>query len=294
MATTNQILASILAIRQRLRILDQSDQQLIDMVIARASQTNMRQEEFLFHSSFFFEIPSYFDVLPFLIVGTPITMPTATTIPATTTIPTTATRPTNNSSFSNLQYWQITHPYLTDDDNPHTSFRAMYRMNRASFEKLVNDLSQHPEFQFTAHNATPVYIQISAAIWRLANSHIGYKTMNVGWGVSNGSYINFFRRFLIALEGVYGRLISWPTDIAKVRRVHQAFENPPGENTSRRLPNVIGAIDGKNVIIETPREQPEMWRDRKNHFAMKLSAVCDGNCRFTSVRVGDSGMFIIL
>jgi hypothetical protein len=29
------------------------------------------------------------------------------------------------ASFSNYYYWQMTHPFLTDDDNPRTSFRAI-------------------------------------------------------------------------------------------------------------------------------------------------------------------------
>lgn len=180
---------------------------------------------------------------------------------------------------------------MTDDDNPRTSFRAMYRMNRTSFETLVNDLSQHPAFDLRASNATPVYIQISCAIWRLANCHIGYRTMHTVFGVSHGSFINFFRRFLAAVKDVYGGLISWPTEIERVREIHNGFASPSA-NSSRRLSNVIGALDGKNVIIETPRQYPEQWRDRKNHYAMKLTAICDHKCRFTYIRVGDSGMFL--
>ncbi|GAA5802405.1 hypothetical protein HPULCUR_007870 [Helicostylum pulchrum] len=112
-------------------------------------QRNLIQEAFLIQFSAIFDIPSYFYSLPFLIVGTRSTR-----------------------TFSNLQYWRITHPFLADDNNPRTSFRAMYRMNLTSFERLVSDLSQHPVFDLRAHNSIPVYIQISCAIWRLANCHV--------------------------------------------------------------------------------------------------------------------------
>lgn len=213
-------------------------------------------------------------MLPFLIVGTPIIAPMDRMV---------------LGKFTNYHYWKITHPYLTDDDNPRTSFRAMYRMNRTSFESLVNSLSQHPAFDLKAHNSIPVYIQVSCALWRLANSHTGYRAMHVLLGVSHGSYMNFYRRFLDAVEGVHGDLINWPMNTTRVNAIHTGFEWPHGPRGVRRLPNVIGALDGKNVIIEARREHPEHWRDRKGNYAMKLTAVCDNRCRFTHIRVGDSG-----
>ncbi|GAA5799533.1 hypothetical protein HPULCUR_004949 [Helicostylum pulchrum] len=232
-------------------------------------QRNLIQEAFLIHFSAIFDIPSYFYSLPFLIVGTRSTR-----------------------TFSNLQYWRITHPFLADDNNPRTSFRAMYRMNLTSFERLVSDLSQHPVFDLRAHNSIPVYIQISCAIWRLANCHLGYRIFHMGFGVSHGSYMNFFRRTLIAIEGVYGNLISWLVDQERVQAIETGFEWPPSptHTFTHRLPNVIGALDGKNVVIESPRVHAKHWRDRKGNFAMKLTAVCDDKCRFTYIRVGDSGM----
>lgn len=241
----------------------------------RQLEINLLHETFLFYFSSVFDVPSFFHALPFLLTGTRSTR----------------VRPNNNGTFSNYHYWTITHPFLADDDNPRTSFRAMYRMNLSSFERLVNDLSQHPAFDLLAHNSIPAYIQISCAIWRLANCHIGYRTSNMAFGVSHGSYINFFRRFLVAIEGVYGDLINWPMDQQRVEEIQTGFEWPHGqeEGAIRRLPKAIGALDGKNVVIECPRDHPEHWRDRKGNFAMKLTAICDNKCRFTYIRVGDSG-----
>ncbi|KAI9269646.1 hypothetical protein EDC94DRAFT_656685 [Helicostylum pulchrum] len=176
-------------------------------------ESNLNREAFLYYYSGIFDVPSFFDALPFMIVGTRSTR----AIPST-----------GNVSFSKLKYWTITHPFLLNDDNPHTSFRAMYRMNLASFERLVNDLSQHPAFDLRAHNSIPVYIQISCAIWRLASCHLGYRMCNAGLGVSHRSYINFFRRTLIAIEGVYGDNISWPVDQERVQAIHTGFEWPLG------------------------------------------------------------------
>lgn len=91
---------------------------------------------------------------------------------------------------------------------------------------------------------------------------------------------------------MYGNTISWPFNLERVQAIHAGFEWPHGRRpgSTRRLPNVIGALNGKNVIIESPAVDPEDWRDRKGHFAMKLTAVCDNKGRFTYIRVRDSGM----
>ncbi|GAA5798769.1 hypothetical protein HPULCUR_004175 [Helicostylum pulchrum] len=98
------------------------------------------------------------------------------------------------------------------------------------------------------------------------NCHLGYGTSDVAFGVSHGSYISFFRRSLIAIGGVYGNNISWPVDQKRVQAIYTGFEWPQGpeEGSLRRLPDVIGALDGKNVIIELPKVHPEHWRDRKD------------------------------
>ncbi|KAG2209278.1 hypothetical protein INT47_005570 [Mucor saturninus] len=197
----------------------------------RQLEINLLHEAFLFYFSSVFDGPSFFHALPFLLTGTRSTR----------------ARLNNNGTFSNYHYWTITHPFLADDDNPRTSFRAMYRMNLTSFERLVNDLGQHPAFDLLAHNSIPAYIQISCAIWRLANCHIGYRTSNMAFGVSHGSYINFFRRFFVAIEGVYGDLINWPMDQQRVEEIQTGSECPHGqeEGAIRRLPRVIGAIHGR-------------------------------------------------
>jgi hypothetical protein len=39
------------------------------------------------------------------------------------------------------EYWTVTHPNLTDDDGPN-SYKAHYRINKSTFEWLVNRLSR--------------------------------------------------------------------------------------------------------------------------------------------------------
>lgn len=64
---------------------------------------------------------------------------------------------------------------------------------------------------FTTHRCRQKYFQR-----RLAIAYIGYGTINLGWGVSHGSYTNATRRFVKAVCGVYGNQIRWPTDIPEL------------------------------------------------------------------------------
>lgn len=233
----------------------------------------MEEQLFLFVSTCFFESPSLFAMTAYLF-----------TVSLTERIETTP----EGISFTNYNYWSISHPFLTDDDNPRTSYRAMYRMNRTTLERIINDLSQQPEFMSTAPNAIAPYIQITCAIWRLANWHVGYRCAHMTMGVSHGSYTNFTRRFVKAVIRVYGHLIQWPTDPVHAATIRREFKYGKVGSVVRGM-DAIGAIDGKNIIISKRMQDPEEWRDRNNNFAMKLTAVCDSNCRFTYIRVGDSG-----
>ncbi|KAG2197491.1 hypothetical protein INT47_003099 [Mucor saturninus] len=79
-------------------------QQLIE------SQMAFNDQMFLYYKTTFLDSPSLFELTPFLIQAR-LTYPT---------------EPVNNRfSFANYHYFRISHPFLTDDDNPRTSYRAM-------------------------------------------------------------------------------------------------------------------------------------------------------------------------
>ena len=186
-----------------------------------------------------------------------------------------------------------------DDSMGQMSYYANYRMRQRTFIKLVENLSSHPAFQFSAPDATPVDIQIACVLWRFANAHIGYRTFAVNLGYSQGSYRNFTKRFVIAMKDKFAdRPFKWP----RGEKAHEAaalFQRPPlrlrcrsEHQDARRLPNVIGAIDGKLVTIHRPiRIDSEAFRDRKGNLSLNLLAICDASLKFTFVRTGESGKF---
>jgi hypothetical protein len=189
----------------------------------------------------------------------------------------------------NKGYWEFVHERLRDDATTQ-SFKAHYRMYQATFTKLVAELEQHPAFVLRSNNKTPVYMQIAVVIWRFANCHFGYRLVQATLGFSQGSLRNFTERFLDATTDRLMSMISWPSTEEDFEQVKKEFEFPnDDDSTIRRLPNVIGAVDGKLVVIHRPKEFSESFRDRKSNLSINLTAVADGRCRFRYVYVGESG-----
>ncbi|KAG2215747.1 hypothetical protein INT45_005204 [Circinella minor] len=163
-------------------------------------------------------------------------------------------------AYESSHWWSITHPGLSD----------------LALGPLVNELANDEEYVGSqARGGVPIEIQVAAVLWRFANSHFGFHLMCVLLNISDGSFSNFTDRFIKAMKRV-------------ARNIAHQFKAKDGSD-SRRLGKVIGAMDGKLVVIQKPSGRGDQFVDRKNNPSFNLLAVCDSTIRFIYVKCGDSG-----
>ena len=92
-----------------------------------------------------------------------------------------------------------------------------------------------------------------------------------------------------ALNGTY---ISPPKTTSDWVKISESFDK------MWHFPNSIGAIDGKQIAMECPKNAGTAFFSSKNFHSIVLLAVCDANYCFTLVDVGafgrsnDSGVLV--
>ncbi|OAD67108.1 hypothetical protein PHYBLDRAFT_67244 [Phycomyces blakesleeanus NRRL 1555(-)] len=167
----------------------------------------------------------------------------------------------NNLNGGTNHWWTYCHPYLHDGTGPN-SFWAHYRVNRETFNVIVNVLRRDPEYQASEERSEvshPVWKQIAVALWYLSNTHFGYR---------------------IALE------LLTPATLEESQKIMDGFAVFSVRSEHQHLNECIGAVDKKLIVIQKPSLFGNSWLDRHSNASMALMAVCDHKKRFIDIRVG--------
>lgn len=195
------------------------------------------------------------------------------------------------------QYWLQKYPSLQDptldNPNPPFAFRDHYRINRSTFDKIVNICMRSSHYAGSIlRGGVPVEeIQVATVLWRFSNCHYGYRIAEMTLGPSAGSYSNFTKRFLATMMAYSKNVISWLiSDPVRAAEIVCGFK---GRDTVR-LDETLGAIDGKNVVIQKPKNRGNDYVDRKGRASVNMMAVCNHLGRFMFIKLGISGTRIYI
>lgn len=118
-------------------------------------------------------------------------------------------------------------------------------------------------------------------IWPLFNQDT-FRSTGLHFGKKKNS-IHFHYSYIIELLREMGpRYIKWP-DERERETIKAGFEEKYG------YVGVVGCIDGVNVDITAPLENPQQFVNRHDQYSMLVQAVCDDKLQYRDVYCGEAG-----
>ncbi|BAH92978.1 protein ALP1-like [Oryza sativa Japonica Group] len=170
---------------------------------------------------------------------------------------------------------------------PEAEFRRAFRMPRAVFDKLCDDLAAAvAKEDTTLRAAIPVPQRVAVCLWRLATGDpLREVSRRFGLGISTCHSI--ILQVCAAITAVLTRVVRWPDSHAAAASRFQALSGIPG---------VVGAVHTEHIPIVAPRENAGEYYDRrltdrnnKATYSVAMQAVVDADGAFTDVCIGHPG-----
>lgn len=156
-------------------------------------------------------------------------------------------------------------------------FRKRFRMNRESFNSLLQDL-----MPYTENIIVPMEKQVLIFI-KYLSSQMPFQSIADHYRVCEFTVFNIVKRLSdVICAHLLEKYIKWP-EAQNVQETVQGFMNLKG------FPGVLGAIDGSHIPIKTPVVCPENYINRKSFASINLQAVCYSKMHFLDIFVGWPG-----
>lgn len=114
----------------------------------------------------------------------------------------------------------------------------------------------------------------------ITGTHFGDLLVQFRVGTSTIHYI--IRRTCDAILKTMMSELSYPTERDYYDIMNKFW-------SERQMPNCVGAIDGKHVMIQAPPWSGSQYYNYKGYFSVVLLAVCDTDYKFTMVDIGQYG-----
>ena len=166
---------------------------------------------------------------------------------------------------------------------PVTYFRQQLRMNRETFDELLDilrDRIQRQDSRF--RNCIPAEKVLAIGLHRLAHG-IPYHVLGTSLNVGKSTAIEATQDVVGALYELRNEHIHFPETEEESLKSIATFRD------LSRLPNIVGAIDGTHVRIIAPINNAADYYSRYQHYDFIIQAVADGQKIFLDFASGYPG-----
>jgi len=102
------------------------------------------------------------------------------------------------------------------------------------------------------------------------------RELAVRFGMTDSTVHESVDIVMTALSKRLHHLVKFSISVIEIRAVAYNFHK------RNHYPGIVGAIDGSPIRIQKPKDEPDVWIDRKGIHSINLTAVVDALGRFTS------------
>ncbi|ENN83008.1 hypothetical protein YQE_00628, partial [Dendroctonus ponderosae] len=177
----------------------------------------------------------------------------------------------------------INFPAEMQDINDKKKFANYLRMDDESFKKLLKRISPHVTKQSITRECVSAEDKLIITLRYLATGE-SFRSLMYNFR-THESTISLF--IPVVLKAIYGELkddyLKVPDTSAEWLEVARSFQE------KWNMPNVIGALDGKHIVIKAPADCGSAFFNYKQQHSIVLLAMADANYRFTYINVGTNG-----
>ncbi|XP_058084993.1 protein ALP1-like [Magnolia sinica] len=183
-------------------------------------------------------------------------------------------------------WWdQCNHP-----DFPEEDFRRAFRMGRATFDMICDELGSSVAKEDTMLRAAiPVRQRVAVCIWRLATGE-PLRLVSKRFGLGISTCHKLVLEVCSAIKTVLmPKFLQWPNDAAAAK-IKEEFESVSG------IPNVMGSMYTTHIPIIAPKISVAAYfnrrhteRNQKTSYSITVQGVVDPRGVFTDVCIGWPG-----
>ncbi|KAJ1143804.1 hypothetical protein NDU88_010108 [Pleurodeles waltl] len=141
-----------------------------------------------------------------------------------------------------------------------------YRLDRATIHELCAQLEPDLMYPIRQPTGIPPLVQVLSVLHFLASGSF-QTTEAMSSGMSQPMFSKILSRVLSALMKLMRSYIIFPeeSDLPTVKGDFYALGH---------IPNIIGAIVGTHVALVPPKDDEQVYRNRKNYHSMNVQVVC--------------------